>query len=210
MRTAKRMLGTVTLLAAAAVPWTVHAEGLKANLDKVPWARFQARLAVGAPGPLYRGGLDTQDHGGQAINGLSLMGDYYFSRSVAAGGIASGFRATSGLIVGPRSSLWAGRPGLAPSGAWSIDRRLFGAGTASAFGLEPAADTATLPYVGIGYSGLSPRGGWSVSADLGLVALAPSSAVKLGRVVGGTQGVDELLRELRLSPVIQLGVSYAF
>jgi len=32
----------------------------------------------------------------------------------------------------------------------------------------------------------------------------------VGRVLSGHQGVDELLRELRMAPMVQLGVNYAF
>lgn len=212
MQTAQWMR-RVAIAAATALsaPWLAAAEGLKAPTDTLPWARWQARLAVGiAAVPNWRSGLDLRDPAGTGIGSASLMGDYYFSRSLAGGGIASGFRATSGLIVGPRSALWTARPsGLVPGESVQIERRLFDPHTGGA-GIDVApADNATLPYLGVGYSGLSLRGGWSVSADLGLVALTPGN-VKLGRMFGGTQGVDELLRELRLSPVIQLGVSYAF
>ncbi|MEO7339001.1 MAG: hypothetical protein ABIV63_20700, partial [Caldimonas sp.] len=63
---------------------------------------------------------------------------------------------------------------------------------------------------GIGYTGLSPHGGWSFRADLGLVSLSPGGAVRLGRLVTGNQNLDDAVRDLRLSPVMQLGVSYAF
>lgn len=69
------------------------------------------------------------------------------------------------------------------------------------------------PYVGLGYStgGVSANrwGGWALSADIGLQAL-PSSEWTLGRALESPAGVGELLRELRLTPVLQLGVSYAF
>jgi hypothetical protein len=209
MQTAKWMLKAALVAAAVSAPWTALGEGLKPNVDTLPWARWQARLAVGAP-PTWRASLDGYERSGLSVSSVSLMGDFYFFRSLAAGGVASGFRATSGLIVGPRSALWTARPGsIAPTGVFSVDRRLF----ETASGLPSAdgtLDGATLPYLGIGYSGLSARGGWGFSADLGLVALAPGHAVKLGRVLGGTQGLDDLLRDLRLSPVIQLGVSYSF
>jgi hypothetical protein len=57
---------------------------------------------------------------------------------------------------------------------------------------------------------LAGRSGWSFSADFGLVALAGGNMVRLGRVVGGSQSLDDLVRELRLSPVLQFGASYAF
>lgn len=210
MQTAKWMLDAVLVVAAVATPLIARAEGLKPHSDALPWSLWQARLALGTPTPAWRAGLDGPDRSAPGVGSASLMGDYYFSRSLAAGGIASGFRATSGLIVGPRTALWAARPGnLTSAGLLSVDRRLFDA-PSGASGLDAGLDNTTLPYVGVGYSGLSLRGGWSVSADLGIVALAPSSAIKLGRVLGGAQGLDDLLRDLRLSPVIQLGVSYSF
>ena len=210
MQTAKWILNAALAAAAVSAPWAAQGEGLKPNSDTLPWARWQARLAFGTPAPAWRASLDGYDRAGLSVSSASLMGDYYFARSMAAGGIASGFRATSGLIVGPRAALWTARPGgTAPTGAFSVDRRLFETPSAP-FNPDAAIDNATLPYLGIGYSGLSLRGGWSFSADLGWVAFAPGNAVKLGRVLGGAQTLDDLLRDLRLSPVVQLGVSYSF
>ena len=70
-------------------------------------------------------------------------------------------------------------------------------------------DPSALPYVGVGYSGLAGRSGWSFSADFGLMALGAGNAVRLGRS-GAYQGLDDLVRELRLTPVLQVGASYAF
>jgi len=73
---------------------------------------------------------------------------------------------------------------------------------------DPAADsTLTWPYLGVGYSGSSLRYGLNFSADLGLAAQNPG-AIRLGRV--GSAGLDEFARELKLMPVLQLGVSYRF
>jgi hypothetical protein len=79
----------------------------------------------------------------------------------------------------------------------------------AALGLgDPTADTTlTWPYLGVGYSGSSMRYGLNFSADLGLAAQNPG-AIRFGRV--GTSGLDDFARELRLMPVIQLGVSYRF
>lgn len=208
MGIAKWMLQAVLAGGAAAAPWAAHGEGLTPSSDALLWNRWQARVAIGGTAPTWRAALARDDRPGLKIGTASLMGDYYFSRSAAAGGFASGFRATSGLIVGPRTALWAARPNTALGSAFSVDRRLFDA-SAGLPGSDPWGDNGTVPYVGVGYSGLSLRGGWSVSADLGLVAQSPSG-LKLGRMLGGTQGLDELLRDLRLSPVIQLGVSYSF
>jgi hypothetical protein len=76
--------------------------------------------------------------------------------------------------------------------------------------LTPDADpNTTLPYLGIGYTGLSSRGGFSFSADLGVVALTPGSDVRFGRAPAGPN-LDEAVRDLRLTPMVQLGVSYSF
>ena len=45
---------------------------------------------------------------------------------------------------------------------------------------------------------------------MGVVAQSPSQALGAGRMLGGAQGVDDLVRELRLSPMLQLGVNYSF
>lgn len=209
MGTAKWMLRTAAAGVIGMLPWIASGEGLKADPDTVPWTRWQARLAVGTSAPWWRNEFGGYGRSGPTVSSLSLMGDYYFTRSIGPTGSAGGFRATSGLILGPRSGLWTGRPTAVWPGALNVERRLFDV-PASSYGVDAMAETTTLPYVGVGYSGLSARGGWSVSADLGVVALAPASAVKLGRTINGTQGLDELLRELRLSPVIQFGVSYSF
>jgi hypothetical protein len=69
---------------------------------------------------------------------------------------------------------------------------------------------SALPYVGIGYSDYSLKSGWGFWADIGLVVQNPGSAMGLGRTLSGAQGVDDLMRELQLSPMLQLGVNYAF
>lgn len=70
---------------------------------------------------------------------------------------------------------------------------------------------APAPYLGLGYSSPATWAGFSFSADLGLAAestLAASGG--LGRASFGVQGADSSRRELRLSPVLQVGVRYAF
>ncbi|MFG5407861.1 hypothetical protein ABXN37_06800 [Piscinibacter sakaiensis] len=67
-----------------------------------------------------------------------------------------------------------------------------------------------MPYLGLGYSAQPARGGWGFSADIGLVAQAPGAVVRLGRVFNGSQTLDDMLREMRLSPLLNVGVSYSF
>jgi hypothetical protein len=69
---------------------------------------------------------------------------------------------------------------------------------------------AAMPYLGLGFTGSPWHGGLALTADLGLVAERPGAAGNVGRAVFGNQGLDGALRELRLSPVLQLGVSVQF
>jgi hypothetical protein len=96
--------------------------------------------------------------------------------------------------------------GLDPMGLISVPRRAGWLGERTAVPYESAAQ----PYIGIGYTESMPRSGWSFSADLGLLGQLPRPAVKFGAAAGAGPTVDDLLRDLRLSPLIQIGASYAF
>ena len=193
----------------AGVAHAYDGNGLTVNADHLYWPRWQARLSIAGSAPASRIANGAGLNPSAVPAGLSVMSDYYVSGSLLGPQRAGGFRATSGLLVGPRLQTWAG-PGPAPQrGALSLDRRVFGS-SAYPPGVDGATDTATLPYLGFGYTGLSPRGGWSFSADVGLVSLTPGNAVKFGRVFSGSQTLDDTLRDMRWSPMLQLGVSYAF
>ncbi|MBC7992838.1 MAG: hypothetical protein H7Z15_06305 [Rhizobacter sp.] len=183
------LVGTLALVATLA-----HAgsgEGLKIPLDHPAWEGLKGRLSFGTVAPSQADPSNTNSEP-LRIHSLSLMGDYYLSRPWL--GSVGGLRATSGLMLGARGSLW--------SSPASIERR-----TSLAGGLGDAStDTSTtVPYLGVGYTGLSSKGGWGLSADLGLMALNPRSATKLGN-----QSLDDTMRDLRFTPLLQLGVSYSF
>ncbi|CAN5918583.1 hypothetical protein BH11PSE8_BH11PSE8_48220 [soil metagenome] len=197
-------------IAQATSGWAANGLGVGNSADKLPWARWQGRLALGTTAPIWRAGLSTEDSSALKLNSFSLMGDYYFSRASIGANNAGGFRATSGIIVGPRSAtLWTAAPSLSSGGLVSVNRRLFGQ-SGRPIGMDAGIDTATLPYLGVGYSGLSGSGGWAFSADLGLVGQSSGNAFKLGRAPSNTPTLDEQVRDMRLSPVFQLGVSYSF
>jgi len=145
------------------------------------------------------------------LGGASVLGDYYFIRASAREGEASGFRTTSGVFLGSRLGMWGGhaQPALSSS-LISVERHSFSllapSQSADGAGLESAA----LPYLGLGYSGVSLKGGWGFSADLGVLALTPGNAARLGRAFGGGQSLDAVVRDMNLSPLVQLGVSYQF
>lgn len=66
------------------------------------------------------------------------------------------------------------------------------------------------PYLGLGYSGGGQRGDWGFSADIGMAAQSLGAAVRLGRVFGGGLSASDALRDLRLQPVVRLGMTYSF
>jgi hypothetical protein len=64
-----------------------------------------------------------------------------------------------------------------------------------------------VPYLGVGYSSASLRRGWGFAADVGLMALSPGT---VGGAFSGQRSTEEVLRDLRLTPTLQLGVTYSF
>ena len=162
------------------------------------WPRWQARFGLATSASVLEAGNRWQLTSGQ------LLGDYYWSGLRPVGvGRSGGFRATSGLLLGQRA-LALGTPALASTQGvgLTLSRR-----TKLALSAAEAQDAwSAAPYVGIGYSDISLRGGWGFTADLGLAGT--NGGLRARR--DSTQGVDELLRELRLTPVLQFGASYAF
>lgn len=185
-------------------------EGLVPNADRVPWARFQSRVAYAPGAPGWRAELAPFERTGLQVGSVGLLGDVYFGSTPAVRESAAGFRATSGILVGARSA-WLNSVAAPSSGLLSTDRRLFGASANPlAYPADSAGENSTLPYIGIGYSNLSTKSGWHFSADLGVVSQSPGNVVRFGRVVSGSQSLDDVVRDMRLAPVVQLGVSYSF
>ena len=182
--------------------------GLTVDAEGGVWPRWQGRLSIGGVPAAPRGAILSAINVGNPSN-LSLLGDYYLTGSMLGPKRNGGFRATSGVIVGGRSAagLAGGSIAAAPPGL-SADRRLFGMAAAPA--AEGVADTSAAPYLGLGYTGLSVRGGWSFNADLGLVSQTRNGAVRLGRAIAGNQSLDDAVRDMRWSPLLQLGVFYSF
>lgn len=192
-------------LAAAGAPASAQG-GLRlsgsAAGEQAVWPQWQARFGLATTGSAIDAGTRWQLSAGQ------LLGDYYWSGLRPAGvGRSGGFRATSGLLLGPRS-LAVGTPALASPQGLGItlahsSRQAFGPSDAL---VEP---WSVATYVGIGYSGISLRSGWGFTADVGLAGSV--GGLRTRRDSGlGAQGADDLLRELRLTPVLQFAASYAF
>lgn len=90
------------------------------------------------------------------------------------------FRATSGLVLG------------------------------SAIGDTTAADRVTRPYLGLGYSLAGSGSGLSLVADVGVVAENFSALGQWARAAERSQSFEQTLREMRWTPVLQLGLRWSF
>jgi hypothetical protein len=212
-----RILSSAASLTLACAAGTAAADtGLKVDGAGGFWSGAQTRLNVhtvyAQTLPLRLGYQASIGLSPTAPIGGSVSGDYYFSKELADATLPrTGFRASSALLIR--------QPGVSLSDlAWSSRAAAsFGSPAVAAppglsHGLaDPSADhVSTQPYLGIGYSDVSLKTRWGFWADIGLVVQSPGNALGLGRVLSGTQGVDELMRELRMEPMVQLGVSYSF
>jgi hypothetical protein len=200
-----RLAGLATLCLAAATPAladlraVVSGNGLQVESAPDAWPRLQGRI-VGPLGTTPAApGLRAEERGMGLNTGSALLGDLYLSSSFLGPNVLGGFRASSGLFVGQRGL------GSVSAGAWGLASLAGSTGAAAGDG-----NTGSVPYLGLGYSGLSARGGWGFTADVGLVALNPGSAVRFGRNANPSQTLEDTLRDLRLSPLLRLGVSYEF
>ncbi len=196
---------TATVAAAALLGTTIGgANAAGPAHGQEDWPRWQGRLTLGAASAPLR--LGAHDRNASRAS-LSLMGDYYFARPGWALIEQGGFRATSGLVLGhgARSLLTLGTPSSAQPLRLQARQR---SDPWSAWPAGTAPDSSTHAYVGLGYTGVS-RGGWGFSADVGLLS-HDGHAARLGRAAAGNDGLDDALRALRLAPLVQLGVSYAF
>jgi hypothetical protein len=144
---------------------------------------------------------------GEALLGMrnlqagALLGDYVF-----ASPRFGQFRATSGVLVGSpvgASPLaqWVGSPSAAPLG-WSLQQ--------SGVSSRNSAERGTQPYLGLGFTGSAWLPGLSLMADLGLVSENFSALGQWARAASGNASFDQTLREMRWSPVLQVGLRYAF
>ena len=206
MSTAKLCVLASMLGLLLAAPMALAQGGLRlgdvAQAQQASWPRWQGRFGLSTT--VFASDAETR----RQISAAQLLGDYYWSGLRPMGvGRSGGFRATSGLLLGQRS-LALGTPTLvAPNGsALTLSRSVRLTGS---FGEVPSEPWTVVPYVGIGYSGVSLRGGWGFTADLGLAGTAGGLRTRRDGALG-VQGADELLRELRLTPVLQFGASYAF
>ena len=195
-----RCLAGVPLLAAALIPLASAAEqGLVPRAGDWLWPQLQARITVqtAALAPLALGNVnDTVAVGARGVQGGGIFGDY-----VIATPRFGNFRATSGMMLGAQG----GAPVLSAAPGVGLGVTILDAGYGASAGANDGI--AALPYLGLGYSSASLWRSFSLNADVGIVA---GRAAGLGRAVLGNQARDVATRDLRLAPVLQLGVQYSF
>ena len=201
MKTRTLVLNLSLKLSLLALPLAAAgADGLVVKQADELWPQWQARIAIQtsetAPFGLSR--LLDGAAASRSWQGGALLGDYYFARPSFGS-----FRASGGVMFGATG----GAPLLASAANPHLGLMLQGTG----FGPAPGSETAgTVPYLGVGFTSAAWRDVLSLSADLGWVAEQPSSAGAVGRALFGNTGRDNAWRELRLSPVLQLGLRYRF
>lgn len=131
--------------------------------------------------------------GGSRLLAAQLMGDYYLI------GQGNGLRVSGGLMVGPASLTGTGlaptRPGLLGVGV----RRLLG---------NSDEERIHQPYLGLGYSRFSSS--WGFTADLGVAVRGGGSGLRTDSSAAFAQSLDDSLRRLQWTPMVQLGLSYRF
>lgn len=182
-----------TLAACAAVMAPAASRAAEGDLSQ-GGLNWRAQLRLGAPAAsLGQAGLSGAA-GRYALPTGMLLGDYYFARTRWTW--SQGLRASGGLYL-------AGNVTLAEL---SLPTQV------QPFSLRPWAPESaapdTRPYLGLGYSrqgsASSAWARWGISADLGWVASRGSTGL------GARRTLDDAVREIRFSPVLQLGVRYGF
>lgn len=185
-----------------ALAWPAHAgEGLVAPAADELWPQWQARITVQTATLLPLAASHSFDAWApqRGVQGGALFGDYYFAKPAFGS-----FRASGGLMVGPQA-------GLPMASAAAGSRLGLAVNNGSALVNAAGSDApGALPYLGVGFTGTAAGSGLAITADFGLVAEHPGAAWGVGRSIFGSQALDGAVRDLRLSPVLQLGVRYTF
>ncbi|MBB3195805.1 hypothetical protein [Roseateles terrae] len=166
-------------------------------------SHWQARVQMNQALDDAGGSYDARN--GSRILSANLLGDYYLTGSGLGQGTRGGLRATGGLLVGPLS-LVQSSSGMALGRGASLSPYLsVGQRSLSLLTAAEREPSLSMSYVGLGYTSYSLRGGWGFSADLGMLAGGAP-----GLRLGNSAPLDDMSRDVRFKPVLQLGVSYSF
>ncbi len=183
-------------------------KGLSLNGQQF-WPHWEGRIGLvmdRAYDPLKDSFVLAQPVPSSGLNMRSahVLSDYYFS---------GGFRATVGLVRGSvTQSSWSdGNDDTIGSGLNLSLQRVDNLSLGDPRNQSAEGENRTLPYVGAGYAASLGNPGsdsmWRFNADLGLVSANSST---IGRALQGEANLDDVVRDLRLRPVIKVSVRYAF
>jgi hypothetical protein len=201
----------VRLALALAVLATTLSATAQQGLQARPEAVASASVGFGGPDALrlrlqqgdLRLDLGYQQTGAQAAR-ARVFGDFFLTGpGFGQGQVSGGLRLTSGVTFGLPQETGAQGPHAGPA---PVLRPKGGF-----LWREPeSAQRVALPYIGVGYSSMSVREGWGVSADIGLGGQRPGERWRLGSGGGIAAQAERVLSDVRMAPVLQVGVSYAF
>jgi len=184
--------------------------GLGLRLGEDSPLRWQARVQMTGKDALGRGPEAARNSSWRLLS-ANLLGDYYLTSSGLGSNVRGGLRATGGVMLGPlslvqsSSGLALGSSSLALGRGLSVGQHSF---SLLASNLDALDASTSMSYLGIGYTGQSLRGGWGFSADLGIVSGYNFGGLRLGR--SSAQGMEDVLRDMRYKPLLQLGLSYSY
>ncbi len=167
--------------------------------------RWQARFQLSNLDTSPLANFDGPRLGSRTI-GANLLGDYYLTGS-GLGGVRGGLRLSGGMMLGPVSLAQSSSAlALGNNGDQSVNvgRRSLNLVTPR---LDLSDPSASMSYFGIGYTGHALHSGLSFSADLGLVNGTSLGGLRLG---GSQIALDDVLRDMRYKPLLQMGLSYSY
>lgn len=175
--------------------------------DSGPWPNWEGRIGAVIERPVnpVRDSfvLAQPVEGGLRMRSLHFLADHY---------VEGGFRATVGLVSGEAGQAWwsSGEHG----GGLNLSLQQLDT-LGSPLGLSrrnvlPQAQA----YVGAGYSTRTESIGqattWRFNADFGLLNTDPDSTDRVTGLLQGDRSVGDIVRGLRMRPVVKVSVGYAF
>lgn len=204
MRAAPLLLRLAIVMAGVWSAGNAHAQqGLQLKPVSKAYSSWQARLQLTQS--LADNGASYDARRGSGLLSATLLGDYYLTGSGLGRDTRGGLRATGGMLIGPMS-LVQSSGGLALGRNASISSYLSAGQRSLSLLSGPERESSTsMSYLGLGYTSYSLRSGWGFSADLGVVGQGVQ-ALRLGN----SAPLDDVSRDTRFRPVLQLGVSYSF
>ncbi len=175
--------------------------------DNGPWPNWEGRIGavIERPvNPLRDSFVLAQPvEGGLRVRSLHLLADHY---------VEGGFRATVGLVSGEAGQAWwsSGDHG----GGLNLSlQQLDTLGSPLGLGRRNLLPQAQA-YVGAGYSTRSDAFGlgrsWRFNADFGLLNTDPDSTERFTGMLQGDRSFGDMVRGLRMRPVVKVSLGYAF